>query len=44
VPVFTAFIAAVSVFYVYEGIGQVQDKIYFKFDGCTARIGCVVVF
>jgi len=42
--VFTAFIAAVSAFSVYEGIDQDQNKIYFKFDGCTARIGCVVVF
>jgi len=41
--VFTALIAAVSASSVYEGIDQVRDKLDFKFDGCTARIGCVVV-
>ncbi len=41
---FTAFIAAASAFSVYEGIGQVQNRLYVKFEGRTARIGCVVVF
>ncbi len=43
-PAFTASIAAASAFSVYKGIDQVRNKLDFKFDGRTARIGCVVVF
>jgi len=38
VPVLTAFNAAVSASFVYEGIDQAWNKLRVKFNGCTARI------
>ncbi len=36
---FTVLIATVNASSIYEGIDQARDKLDFKFDGCTARIG-----